>query len=184
MPSWVEYYRLTPSDWPAFRAAVREALDGGPLTIRELGDALTRQRAYRHLRSVFEEGAGTLVKPLTWQGDMCFGPPRDGQQTFQRLDLNPRWAGVPDLEEAGPGAISAYLRTYGPATFDHIHYWLGDGLSAGRKRLNSWLSGLRDQLIAVDIEGTTAYVVRENVDSLAAARPSNAWGWQPGLAPS
>ena len=92
--------------------------------------------------------------------------------------------GRPRLEEAGPGAISAYLRTYGPATFDHIHYWLGDGLSAGRKRLNSWLSGLRDQLIAVDVEGTTAYVVRENVDSLAAARPSNAWGWQPGLAPS
>ena len=26
LPSWVEYYRLTPSDWPDFRAAVREAL--------------------------------------------------------------------------------------------------------------------------------------------------------------
>ena len=25
-PSWVEYYRLSPSAWPDFRAAVREAL--------------------------------------------------------------------------------------------------------------------------------------------------------------
>src|SRR6476659_1020293 len=68
--SWVEYYRLAPEDWPDFRAAVRDALSDGPLTISELGDALTRQRAYRHLDGVFAEGAGTLIKPLTWQGDM------------------------------------------------------------------------------------------------------------------
>jgi hypothetical protein len=176
----VEYYRLTPSDWPDFRAAVREALSDGPLTIPELGDVLAAYRAYRHLKPAFDEGAGTLIKPLTWQGDMSFGPPRDGQHTFQRLDLNPSWTGVPDLDDAGPRAITAYLRTYGPATFDHIHYWLGNGLSAGRKRLNSWISRLRDQLVAVDVEGTTAYVVREDVDSLVAARPSNALRLLPG----
>lgn len=180
LPSWVAYYRLQPSDWPDFRAGVREALSDRPLTIHELGEALTRRRAYRHLKPVFDEGAGTLVKPLTWQGDMSFGPPRDGQHTFQRLDLNPRWRGIPDLDDAGPRAITAYLRTYGPATFDHIHYWLGDGLSAGRKRLYSWWAGLGDQLAAVDVEGTTAYVVREDVDSLAAARPSNAVRLLPG----
>ncbi|MGH3479751.1 MAG: DNA glycosylase AlkZ-like family protein [Nocardioidaceae bacterium] len=180
LPSWVEYYRLKPSDWPDFRAAVREALSDGPLTIHELGDVLRRHRAYRHLKPVFDEGAGTLVKPLTWQGDMSFGPPRDGQHTFQRLDLNPRWTGIPALDEAGPRAVAAYLRTYGPATSDHIHYWLGDGLSAGRKRLNGWLSELRDQLVAVDVEGTTAYVVREDADSLGAARPSDAVRFLPG----
>ena len=136
LPSWVEYYRLTPSDWPDFRAAVREALSDGPLTVRELGDVVAADRSYRHLKPVFDEGAGTLIKPLTWQGDISFGLPRDGQHTFQRLDLNPRWAGLPGLDEAGPRAITAYLRTYGPATFDHVHYWLGDGLSAGRKRLD------------------------------------------------
>ncbi len=180
LPSWVEYYRLAPADWPEFRAAVREALTDGPLTVRELGDVLTSRRAYRHLRAVFDEGAGTLVKPLTWQGDMSFGPPRDRQHTFQRLDLNPRWAGIPDLDEAGPRAITAYLRTYGPATWDHVHYWLGEGLSAGRKRLEGWLSELRDQLVAVDVDGVTAYVVREDADSLAAAGPSDAVRFLPG----
>ena len=105
LPSWVEYYRLTPSDWPDFRAAVRAALSDGPLTVVELGQALTRHRAYRHLKPVFDEGAGTLIKPLTWQGDMSFGPPRDGRHTFQRLDSNPRWRGIPDLDDAGPRAI-------------------------------------------------------------------------------
>ncbi len=109
LPSWVEYYQLTPADWPDFRAAVREALSDGPLTISELGDALATHRAYRHLKPVFDEGAGTLIKPLTWQGDMSFAPSRDGQQTFQRLDQNPRWTGVPDLDDAGPRAITAYL---------------------------------------------------------------------------
>lgn len=179
-PSWVEYYKLRPSDWPDFRAAVREALSDGPLTIPELGGVLSAHRAYRHLKPVFDEGAGTLIKPLTWQGDMSFGPVRDGQHTFQRLDLNPRWTGVPDLDHAGPRAITAYFRTYGPATFDHIHYWLGNGLSAGRKRLNTWLSNLRDQLVALDVEGTTAYVVREDIDSLVAARPSHALRFLPG----
>jgi hypothetical protein len=120
LPSWVEHYGLAPSDWPDFRAAVRAALSGGPLTVAELGRALASHRAYRHLEPVFDEGAGTLIKPLTWQGDMSLGPRRDGQHTFQLLDDNPRWQGIPDLADAGPRAITAYLRTYGPATPEHL----------------------------------------------------------------
>jgi hypothetical protein len=180
LPSWVDYYQLGPADWPAFGDAVREALRTGPLTLSELGEALTGQRAYRHLKPVFDEGAGTLIKPLTWLGYMSFGLPRDGQHTFQRLDDNPRWKGIPDLEDAGPRAITGYLRTYGPATVDHVHYWLGNGLSAGRRRLDRWLSELGDQLVAVDVDGTTAYVVAEDVEPLNAARPSDAVRFLPG----
>ena len=180
LPSWVEFYRLRPADWPDFRAAVRDALRDGPLTYAELGEALTKHRAYRHLKPVFDEGSVTLIKALTWQGDMSLGPLRDGQRTFQRLDSNPKWKGIPDLEDAGPRAITAYLRTYGPATFDHVHDWLGDNLSAGRKRLDRWFSDLADRLVAVDIEGTTAYVVAEDAESLTAACPSNAVRFLPG----
>ena len=73
LPSWVQHYRLTASDWLDFRAAVRDALSDRPLTVLELGDALTKSQVYRHLKPVFDEGAGTLIKPLTWQGDMCLG---------------------------------------------------------------------------------------------------------------
>ena len=155
--SWVEYYGLTAEAWTDFRAAVRTALQDGPLTVTELGDALTRQREYRHLAPVFDEGAYTLVKPLTWQGDMSIAPSRDGRLTFQRLDSNPRWGGIPDLDDAGPRAIRAYLRTYGPATRDHLRYWLVDGLSAGRKRVDDWFTGLADEVAAVDVEGTAAF---------------------------
>jgi hypothetical protein len=180
LPSWVEFYRLGPEDWPDFRAAVRDALQAGRLTVPELGEALARHRAYKHLKPVFDDGAGTLLKPLTWQGDMSLGPSRDGQHTFQRLDTNPRWKGIPELDVAGPRAITAYVRTYGPVTFDHVHYWLGNGLSAGRKRLERWLSGLGDDLVGVDVEGTTAYVAAQDVESLTAAQPAEAVRFLPG----
>ena len=95
LPSWVDYYRLTASDWPDFRAAVRAALSDGPLTVVELGQALSRHRAFRHLKPVFDEGAGILIKPLSWQGDLSFGPPRDGRRTLQGLESNPRWGASP-----------------------------------------------------------------------------------------
>ena len=98
LPSWQSYYSLTPSDWPPFREAVRDALDDGPLTHDELGAAITARPRFKHLAFAFDAGAWTLLKPLAWQGDMSFGPPRDGRATFQRLDRNPRWAGLPDLE--------------------------------------------------------------------------------------
>lgn len=180
LPSWQEYYELTPADWPAFREAVREALVDGPLTITELGAAVTRRRRFRHLRPVFEDGAGTLIKPLCWQGDMSFGPPRDGRHTFQRLDDNPSWAGIPDLDDAGRFAVAEYFRSYGPATFDHVQYWLGEGLSAGRKRLHGWFAELEERLVVVDIEGDTAYVLDEHADELHAARASRAVRLLPG----
>jgi hypothetical protein len=180
LPSWVEHYRLAPSDWPDFRAAVRQALTDGPLTVPELGEVLAGHRAYRHLKAVFDDGAGMLIKPLTWQGDMSFGPPRDRQHTFQRLDSNPRWQGIPDLDDAGPRAITAYYRTYGPATVDNLGYWLGEGLSAGRKRLAGWISELGDRQVEVDVEGTVAYILREDVDALEATLPPEAVRFLPG----
>ncbi|WP_020143982.1 DNA glycosylase AlkZ-like family protein [Terracoccus sp. 273MFTsu3.1] len=181
--SWQEYYRLGPMDWPAFRAAVREALADGPLTVAELGSAVTRRSAYRHLRPVFDEGAVTLSKALTWQGDMGFGPPREGRATFQRLDADPRWVGTWELAEAGPHVVRAYLHAYGPATPEHVHYWLGGGLSAGRRRIDGWLAELRDRLEPVAVGGETAYVLAEDADSLRAAEPTDALRLLPGHDP-
>lgn len=178
LPSWQSHYGLGPADWPDFRAAVRDALAGGPLTRDELGAAVTARPRFAHLGFAFADGAGTLLKPLTWQGDMSFGPPRDGRATFQRLDGNPRWAGVPDLAEAGPRAVAAYLRAYGPATPDRVHYWLGEGLGAGRKRITAWLADAR--LTTVDVDGEPALVLAEDVEELAATPPTDAVRLLPG----
>jgi hypothetical protein len=173
-PSWQTFYGLTPTDWPLFREAVRDALADGPKTRAELGAAVATRRRFRQLGSVLADGAWTLLKPLAWQGDMSFGPPRDGQATFQRLDGNPRWAGVPDLDTAGPRAVAAYFRAYGPATPARVQYWLGDGLGAGRKRVQGWIAGFGDRLAAVEIDGESAYVLREDLDQLSSTPATSA----------
>jgi DNA glycosylase AlkZ-like len=167
LPSWQSYYSLAPSDWPLLRAVVREALADGPLTASELGAVVTARSEFRHLGFAFDDGGGTLLKPLAWQGDMSFGPPRDGRATFQLLDGNPHWPGVPALDEAGMCAVEAYFRAYGPTTPDHVQYWLGSGLGAGRRRIQSWIAAFGDRLASVDIEGERAYILREDVEELS-----------------
>jgi hypothetical protein len=179
LPSWQSYYRLAPSDWPSLREVVRDALADGPLTLEALGAAITARSRFRHLNFVFEGNSWTLLKALAWQGVLSFGPER-GRATFQRLDGNPRWAGVPDLDEAGVRAIEAYFSAYGPATPDHVQYWLGQGLGAGRKRIQGWMAGFGDRLVAVGVEGQSALVLREHVEDLASTATTTAIRLLPG----
>jgi hypothetical protein len=180
LPSWQSYYNLTPSDWPRLRQVVRQALSGGPLTLKELGAAITAQSEFRHLTFVFDGNPWALIKALAWHGDLSFGPFRDGRPTFQRLDGNPRWAGIPDLDDAGMRAVEAYFRAYGPTTPDRLQYWLGNGLGAGGKRIRAWIAGFGDRLAPVDIDGESAYILRDDLDDLAATPASTAIRLLPG----
>lgn len=180
LPSWQTYYELTPSDWPLLRAAVREALADGPLTREELSVAVTAKPRFRHLGPAFTNKSYTFLKPLMWQGDMSFGSLREGHATFQRLDRNPRWAGIPELEEAGMRAVEAYFQAYGPATPDHVQYWLGAGLSAGRKRIQSWITAFGARLAAVQIDGDSSYILREDLEEMATTPASTAVRLLPG----
>lgn len=171
--SWQTHYHLTPGDWPALREAVREAVEAGPLTPGELAEAVTARPGFRHLGPALSR-VDTFLKPFFWQGDLCFGPTRDGEATLQALAHNPRWTGLPDLDDAGRRAIRAYLSAYGPATPAHLHYWLGEGLGAGGKRIEGWLAELRDDVTAVDVDGDAALVLTEQAEDLAATKTTGA----------
>jgi hypothetical protein len=183
LKSWREFYRLEADDWPAFRAYVRDALDDGPLTRAELAAALGRSRRYRHLRAVVEEGNTTLLKPLSWQGDLGFGPPRDGQETYVRLDRTPGWVDLPDLEEAGPRVLTAYLRTYGPARAEQVHDHFSNSLAAPARAVTRWLAEVEARVEHVDVEGTRLLVHPDDVDDLHATEPSTSVRLVPGRDP-
>lgn len=183
LPSWQSYYELSPSEWPRFREYVRNALAEGPLTRSELAAALGRSSRYRHLRTVVAEGNDTLLKPLTWQGDMGLGPAGDGEATFLRLDDVPGWTGIPELDEAGPTVVAAYFRTQGPATVDRVHDWFGKGLGAKRKAISRWLDKLDDRLEPVSVDGDRVLVLREDLDDLCSASASTGVRLLPGRDP-
>ena len=168
LPSWQETYGLAPGDWPAFRETIREAVADGPLTRQELSVAVGRQRRFRDAAAGLGSNSATLLKPLMWQGDLCFGPSRDGEGTFQ--GLRPRWRagqGCRTSTTRAVRAVEAYVRTYGPTSPDGVQYYLGAGLSAGRKALRGWLDELSDRLVAVDIDGEEFLVCADDVDDLA-----------------
>src|SRR6187399_448926 len=93
LPSWQEAYGLTPADWPAFRETVRDAVAEDPLTRKELSAAVGRRRRFRAAAAGLCSDSDTLLKSLMWQGDVCFGPARDGQATVQGLHRVARWTG-------------------------------------------------------------------------------------------
>ena len=101
---------MTTERWDVLRRAVREALDGTALTREELAAAVTAQRGLGHIGDALGSSWGTLLKPLAWRGDICYGPSRGGRVTFMRPEAaSPRWSGLLDPDEAAPAAVVAYL---------------------------------------------------------------------------
>jgi len=135
------------------------------------------------LRSIIDAGNETLLKPLSWQGDMGFAPARGGEMTFRRLDDVPGWDGIPDLEEAGPTVVASYLHTYGPAAPERIHDWVGKGLGARRPAVTRWIGLLDARLETVTIEGDDVLVLRDDLDELRTTPASTAVRLLPGRDP-
>jgi DNA glycosylase AlkZ-like len=180
-PSWQRYFGVTPAQVENLRGAVREALDGRVLTREELIAAIVAQPGLDHVGEALRSGWGTLLKPLAWQGDLCFGPSRGTRVTFQLPEAaSSRWAGLPEPDLAAQIAITAYLRAYGPASGDAFGSWLAGGWF-GTRRLRAWLEGLGPELATVEVGAEPAYVLAADLDELAAARPTDAVRLLPGF---
>jgi winged helix DNA-binding protein len=180
-PSWQRYFGVTSELMDVLRRTVREALDGAVLTRDELVAAVTAERRLRHIGEALKSGWGTLLKPLAWQGDLCFGPSRGNRVSFMLPETaSSRWAGVPDPDEAAPVAIVAYFGAYGPATIDAFGNWLAGGWF-GKRQLRTWFGELGDRLAEVDVDGESAHVLAEDLDELASAKPTSAVRLLPGF---
>jgi hypothetical protein len=180
-PSWQRYFGVNPEQVEVLRLAVREALDGAVLTRDELVAAVIAQRDLGHIGEALRSGWGTLLKPLAWQGDLCFGPSRGNRVTFMRPEAaSSHWAGVPDPDEAAPVAIAVYFGSYGPATIDAFGNWLAGGWF-GKRQLRTWFGALGDRLAEVEVDGERAHVLAKDLDKLASARPTWAVRLLPGF---
>ncbi len=171
-PSWQKYFGVSPDQIQGLRGATREALSNGPMTREELIKAVTKTRGLGHIGDALGSGWGTLLKPLAWQGDLCFGPSKGNRVTFTLPEAaSKRWPGVLTTEEAAPLAILAYLSAHGPSTADAFGNWLAGGWF-GKRQLRAWFAELGDQLAEVDVEGEPAYLMAEDLDELGSTKPT------------
>ncbi len=179
--SWVRNFGVTPDEMTRLTEAVADALDNRVLTreqlVVELADRLGRSDLEEELRS----GWGAVFKPIAWQGMLCHGPMSDNRVTFARPDrLLPGWKGMPEPEEAARVVIPAYLRSYGPATIERFDAWLTRG-TAKKAMLRGWFAALDDRLVTANVEGTSAYLLAEDVEALAGTAPTTSVRLLPGF---
>ena len=97
-PAWERYFGMTAKHWDAFRPAVREALGSQPHP-RGAPRRGHRQRGLSHIGDALRSGWERL-KPLAWQGDLCFGPSRGARVHSCGPRRQPYWGGILDVEDA------------------------------------------------------------------------------------
>jgi hypothetical protein len=175
--SWQKTY-LTVDEMAALTDAVGDALAGGEeLTREELVAKIRDKSLAEHVGS----GWSAVLKPLAWQGLLCQGSPQGNRVTFTRPDAwSPRWRGGWDEDEAARHAVTAYLAAHGPATMAGFDQWLLRN-STPKQKLRRWFADLGDDVVTVDVDGTSAYVLTEHVDELATTKPSREVRLLPGF---
>ncbi len=181
---WQEQGGFAISDWQPLREAMRGILGDGPRTRSQISERLDRIPGLRDLaQAALGAGADSLYKPLHWWGDICFGPTRGTEATFQLagpLQDEPADAAV---DEAGRRSIRAYLHSYAPATVDNLAYWLTQGLGVPRRRLLSWIGDLGSEITTIDVDGVPSLALTEDVASIASARSSESLRLLPAFDP-
>jgi hypothetical protein len=156
--------------------AIGEALDGRRLTREELG-AQVVARVGRWAGAKRFPAFGDM-QPLWWPaighaataGLLCFAPNQGTRVTFVRPD---QWIGPSARRHVGATAALAvvlrrYLRAYGPATPAEFAQWF----AATRQTTARAVKALSRETEEVDIDGTRALAMSEDVPALASAARS------------
>lgn len=170
-PSWVRSFGLAPDEVERLRGVVRQALGGGILTREELVAEVAARTGSDRISRALRSGWGTVLKPLAFQGDLCFGPSRGNRVTFTTPEAaSSAWRALPSADEAGPRAVLSYLDAYGPATVEGFRNWLSRG-RVSKRQLREWFGAVSERVAEVEVDGTRAYVRAEHIDALAGTRP-------------
>ncbi|MFE3702008.1 winged helix DNA-binding domain-containing protein [Nocardia tengchongensis] len=173
-PAWTKASGATPEDVAALVKGVGGILDGQVLTRDELVTALIAEPRFQPLEQHLRSGWGSMLKPLAWQGALCYGPARGTSVTFTNpAHVVPGWSGIPDPDDAAPAVIRAYLGAYGPATPEIFNIWLTRGFLS-KPTVRRWFSALGDELTELEVDGRSGYFLTEHLDQLAATKPTSA----------
>jgi hypothetical protein len=172
--SWVRAFGVAPDEMVGLTEAVADALADKVLTREQLVAEVAGRLGRPDLEEELRSGWGAVLKPIAWQGMLCHAPATGNRVAFARPDrLLPSWTGLPEPEEAARVVIPAYLRAYGPATMERFDAWLIRGTSR-KALLRGWFAAVDDQVVTVDVEGTSAFLMAKDLDELAATAPTTA----------
>lgn len=171
-PVWTRNFGATPEQITALGAAVAEILADTALTREELVEAVVARPGLAHLGEQLRSGWGAVLKPLAWQGILCHGPAQGSRVTFTSPALAVAgWPGLPEPDAAAATLVPAYLGAYGPAAPETFDAWLSRN-SLRKTAVRRWFGALGAELTPVEVDGRACFARTEDLDELAATRPT------------
>jgi len=144
--------------------AIVEALSSGPLT----RGALTARAGSKFppkVRRWLQHGWGGLLKPVCFQGRVCFGPSDGRTVTFVRRDAwLPNWRDMSE-EEARRALLLRFVRAYGPAAASDFRAWSG----MPSPEVSMIVEALETQVVPVRMDGKGGLIARADLRTLERA---------------
>lgn len=155
---WMSRHGLKEDDFQRMSHAVSDALTSGPLTRRELADAVVSTIG-RAARPWVEHTWGGVVRLACMEGLACFGPDRGREITFVSMeDWLPDFAEEPK-EHAETALARRYLRAHGPASPKDFASWSGMRVTTARE---IWRR-MEGEIAEVSLEGRKAHILAEDL---------------------
>jgi uncharacterized protein YcaQ len=174
--AWLKAFGVPAGELDRLVEAIGEALEKEPLTREELAAAVGK-RIHRALGEKLLQSWGSVLKPASYEGKLCFGPSEGQRVRFTNPTV---WLGPHDEvdpHEARLDVIRRYLGAYGPASrADLARWWALTPAPAGRL-----LQELGDEIAEVTVEGAPAWMLAEHVGEARAAKPTGSVRLLPGF---
>ncbi len=165
--SWLKYHKVTAAEIAAITEGVAKALDNRNLTREQLADTIATEAGNPHLKEVMLSGWGSLLKPASYQGYLCFGPSQGQNVTFVRPD---QWLG--SWEKVDPTAalkevMTRHLTVYGPSNPDQFYRWWGVDLKGAKQIFKS----MGEVLTEVELEGWKGFILTADITDIQNTTP-------------
>ena len=169
-PGWLKGFDVTAIDLDRLLDAVEQPLDGRRLTRGELADEVARRSRSKKLGEQVLGSWGSLLKPASYTGRLCFAPDKGRNVAFTgpRRWLRLRRTDAIGGDSALTDITRRYLATNAPVTPDDLGRWWG-GLGPGPARRR--IEALGEEVTQVDVEGQPMYVLERDVRELTKAEP-------------
>ena len=164
---WLRYFKVSREEMLSLQAAIGEVLGAEPMTRTELAEALAARLGDPSFADRVTSSWGTFLKPAASMGRLAFGPDRGRNVTFVHPGA---WLGIdlPEPDETGIDALLVrQLHAFPGASKGELARWWG--VTSGK--LTNSLRRLEDRLAVVDLEGTRAYVLADDLATLGRTDP-------------
>ncbi len=165
--SWQKYFNVTLDELETMIAALQDILTSVGITREEMTVAVVERTGQEKLGETLRSGWGSVLKPASFRGVLCYGENKGKNITFARPDLwLNEWKSL-ETETAQIEMARRFLKSYAPSTPEDFGRWFAFEPAAAKKIFKT----LGDEIQAIEVEGWKAWALKDSVTAMQGAEP-------------